>query len=169
VIEVALLTGRALSFWQREARSTGVMRPWYVVLTVPRDVLHRRIAARTQAMIEGGLVAEVESLLARGVDPRAAGLDAVGYREVVAMLEGRLPRTALLEAITTATRQYAKRQETWFRHQLRQPPSAVRHPSDDVWTLDAAAEPEQVAVAIQRRWRETRMADGGQRMAAVSS
>jgi len=150
-VEVALLTGRALSWWQREAREGGALRPWYVVLTVPRDVLHRRIAARARAMIAAGLVEEVEALLARGVDARAAGLDAVGYREVVAMLAGRLPRSDLVEAVTIATRQYAKRQETWFRHQLR---GRVGRGEWDapVWTLNATEEPAVLAGLIQERW-----------------
>src|SRR5213594_4227488 len=120
-IEVALLTGRALSWWQREARETGAMRPWYIHLTLPRDALRRRIVERVERMLGAGLVAEVAALLARGVPPDAAGLDGVGYREVVAMLRGDLPADRLAEAIVVATRRYAKRQETWFRHQLRSP------------------------------------------------
>src|SRR5262249_46314865 len=50
-IEVALLTGRPLSLWQRMARVAGVMRPWYIVLTIPRELLRRRIAERADAML----------------------------------------------------------------------------------------------------------------------
>src|SRR2546425_12323857 len=50
-IEVALLTGHALSWWQREAREGGTLRPWYIHLTVPREVLHRRLAARVDQML----------------------------------------------------------------------------------------------------------------------
>ena len=156
VIEVALLTGRSLSWWQREARDAGVMRPWYIHLTLPRDALQRRIAERADRMLAAGLVDEVRCVLARGVAPQAPGLDGVGYREVVAMLEGRLPPSALRDAIVTATRAYAKRQETWFRNQLRRQTSDVRHQSDEVWTLDATESPESVATAIQTRWRKVR-------------
>jgi tRNA dimethylallyltransferase len=152
-VEVALLTGRALSWWQREAREGGVMRPWYVVLTLPRDVLHRRIALRARAMLDAGLVEEVRGLLARGVDARAAGLDAVGYREVVAMLAGRLEAADLLDTIIVATRRYAKRQETWFRHQLRRPLAAAGDQSDPVWMLDAALPAERLADLIVAQWR----------------
>jgi tRNA dimethylallyltransferase len=145
VVEVALLTGRPLSWWQRTARQEGVMRPWYLLLTVPRQVLHRRIACRVDRMLRDGLVEEVERVLARGVPPRAPGLDAVGYREVVRHLEGRLPGAALGEAITAATRRYARRQETWFRHQL------VGRP---VITLDATAPPEWLADRIVQLWGE---------------
>jgi tRNA dimethylallyltransferase len=150
-LEVALLTGRPLSWWQIEARETGTMRPWYVVLTVPRDVLHRRIAARARAMLDAGLVDEVKDLLDRGMDPDAPGLDAVGYREVAAMLRGTLPADQLLASIVTATRRYAKRQETWFRHQLR--PSAVGDQPDPIWTMDAARPPAELAREIHERWR----------------
>jgi tRNA dimethylallyltransferase len=163
-IEVALLTGRSLSWWQREAREAGSVRPWYVVLTVPRDLLHRRIAARVHAMLEAGLVDEVRGLLARGVDPAAPGLDAVGYREVVAMLGGRLPAGQLADTIIVATRRYAKRQETWFRHQLRRSPSAVSHPADEIWMLDAACEPAELAEAIRHRWHAVTR-NGGRRTA----
>ncbi len=118
-VEVALLTGQALSWWQREARETGAMRPWYIHLTLPREALRRRIAERVDRMLAAGFVEEVRGVLARGVPPDAPGLDGVGYREVVAMLQGRLPAAELREAIVVATRRYAMRQETWFRNHLR--------------------------------------------------
>lgn len=160
-IEVALLTGRALSWWQREVRETGTMRPWYIRLTLPRETLRRRITERVDRMLAAGLVDEVRQVLARGVRPDAPGLDAVGYRDVVAMLEGRLAPGELREAIVRATRRYAKRQETWFRHQLRsQPPASSRQP-DEVWVLDAAESADRLAVRIADRWRAHR-AGGGQ-------
>jgi len=145
-IEVALLTGRPLSWWQREARERGVMRPWYIHLTLPRETLVRRIAERVDRMLEAGLVAETERLLARGVRLDAPGLDAVGYREVGAMLRGTLARSDVRDAIVVATRRYAKRQETWFRHQLRPAP---------VWVLDATGSPALLARQISERWRRT--------------
>ena len=104
-------------------------------------------------MLAGGLVAEVERILATGVPPAAPGLDGVGYREVVAVLQGRLPAGGLREAIVIATRQYAKRQETWFRHQLRSPSSVLSHPSDDVWVLDATPSSDSLAAMIHERWQ----------------
>lgn len=152
-IEVALLTGRSLSWWQQAARETGAVRPWYIHLTLPREALHRRLAARVDRMLRDGLVNEVERVLARGVRPDAPGLDGVGYREVVAMLQGRLPEVALRDAILVATRRYAKRQETWFRNQLRHQPTAVGHQPKDVWMLDATEPPHMLAAAIEKRWR----------------
>ena len=144
-VELALLTGRSLSWWQRTAETQGIMRPWFIRLTLPRAILHRRIADRTRTMIEAGLVKETLGLLERGVARNAPGLDAVGYREVVRMLEGDLDEAKLEETIATATRQYAKRQETWFRHQL------IGHP---VLTLDATDTPETLAKHIVDLWSE---------------
>lgn len=143
-IEVALLTGRALSWWQREARASGVLRPWYIHLTMPRDVLHRRLGARVDQMLAAGLVAEVRGALDRGISPDAPGLDGIGYREVVAMLQGSLPEPLVRDAILAATRQYAKRQDTWFRNQLRE---------SQVWTLNATDSAAVIADRILERWR----------------
>lgn len=145
-IEVALLTGRALSWWQHHARTQGVMRPWYVRLTLPRVVLHRRIRERVDHMLAAGLIDEVREVLRRGVPENAPGLDAVGYREVVGHLQGNISREDLPEAIATATRRYVKRQETWFRHQLLGSP---------VVTLDADDPPDVLARRIADLW-ETR-------------
>lgn len=152
-VEVALLTGRPLSLWQRMARAAGVMRPWYVVLTLPRELLRRRIADRVDAMLAAGFVREVQDELERGTAPDAAGLDGVGYREVVAMLVGKLPEPELRDAIVRASRQYAKRQETWFRNQLRDQSSALGHQPEAVWTLDATKDPRELAEMIDARWR----------------
>ena len=119
--EVALLTGRPLSVWHARSGAAIASRPWYVQLALPRAVLVRRIAARAEAMVRGGIIAETERLLEAGTARSAPGLSGVGYRDVIAFLDGRLTRVALAPAIAAATRRYAKRQETWFRHQLRGP------------------------------------------------
>jgi tRNA dimethylallyltransferase len=144
-VEVALLTGRSLSWWQKTAETEGIMRPWFIRLTLPRATLHTRIVDRTRAMIGMGLVDEVRGLLDSGVPGDAPGLDAVGYREVVRMLDGRMSAHDLEEAIATATRQYAKRQKTWFRHQL------IGHP---VVPLDATDTPSTLARRIAELWNQ---------------
>jgi tRNA dimethylallyltransferase len=141
--EVALLSGRPLSALQAApARPTG-LDPWYAVLVLPREILAARIRERTLRMLQAGLVEEVRSLLAAGVAPDAPGFTGVGYREVVTHLAGALPAAELPEAIAAATRHYAKRQDTWFRHQLTGP--ALR--------LDASAEPEVLAREVLARYR----------------
>ena len=149
-IEVALLTGHALSWWQREAREGGTLHPWYIHLTVPRDVLHRRLATRVDEMLQAGLVQETQRLLSDGVAPDAPGLDGIGYREVVLMLTGALSRESLRDATLVSTRRYAKRQETWFRNQLRGPGAGSQEPG--IWTLDATEDPELLARRIHERW-----------------
>ena len=129
------------------------MRPWYIQLTLPRDVLHRRIAQRVDEMLAAGLVDELRRVLATGVAPHAPGLDGVGYREVAAMLAGRLPERDLRQAIVVATRRYAKRQETWFRHQLRGETGKGKGETGNVWTLDATESPDVLAVRIAARWQ----------------
>lgn len=141
--EVALLSGRPLSELQAApARPTG-LPPWYAVLGLPRETLAARIQERTRRMLEAGLVQEVRSLLVAGLAPDAPGLTGLGYREVVTHLAGDLPAAELPAAIAAATRHYAKRQDTWFRHQLKGP--ALR--------LDASAEPEALAREVLAGYR----------------
>lgn len=141
-IEVALLSGRPLSFWQAHARRVGTVSPWYVLLTLPRPVLHQRIAARAEEMVQRGLIEEVAAVLADGAAPGAPGLDAIGMREAVEYLQGKRSRASVAEAVTISTRQYAKRQETWFRHQLEGP----------VMALDATRPAEELAAVIAAAW-----------------
>lgn len=144
-VEVALLSGRPLSALQRERAPVGPapLRPWYARTAVPREALAARIAARAEAMASGGIVEETERLLGAGVPVDAPGLSGVGYPEAVAVIEGRLPRAGLAGAIAAATRRYAKRQATWFRHQLRGP----------VLDLDGTADPAAQARTLLAAWR----------------
>lgn len=142
-VEVALLTGQPLSHWQERARAGAAIDPWYILLTVPRPVLHQRIANRAEEMMRRGLIEEVAAVLAEGHAPGAPGLDGIGIREAIDYLHGRLPRESVAEAVATSTRQYAKRQQTWFRHQLGGP----------VLALDATRGPEKVAGEILEQWK----------------
>ena len=143
-VEVALLAGRPLSELQRTAPpARAEVTPWYAVLRLPRPELAARIAERTKAMLASGLVDEVRRLIAANVPEDAPGLETVGYREVVQCLDGALPEADLAEAIATSTRRYAKRQETWLRHQLRGP----------VAWFDAAEEPGALARQMLARYR----------------
>ena len=145
-IEVALLSGHPLSHWQQAARAQGSLDPWYIVLTVPRPVLHQRIARRADEMVRRGLIEEVASVLAEGHSPTSPGLDGIGIREAVEYLHGRRPRETVAEAIAIGTRQYAKRQQTWFRHQLM----------GNIVTLDATRSPEKLAGEIAALWENGR-------------
>lgn len=118
-LEVALLTGRSLTAWHRLAPAPEAPLPLLVVvLDVDRRELDRRIDARVTRMVEEGLVNEVRGLLEAGFGPEAPGMTGTGYREIVQVLrEGRDLEEAL-DDMRAQTRRYARRQITWFRHQL---------------------------------------------------
>jgi len=79
-----------------------------------RDALNARIRARTKLMLERGWIEEVEGLLDRGCLPADPGMKSEGYREIMAYLRGEMEKDELEELIVTRTRQYAKRQMTWW-------------------------------------------------------
>ena len=81
--------------------------------------LEQRIRARTAAMLQAGLVEETEALVAGGLRENPSSSRAVGYREVIAMLDGDLPGDELPEAISRSTLQLASRQRKWFRNQFQ--------------------------------------------------
>ncbi|NUN67838.1 tRNA (adenosine(37)-N6)-dimethylallyltransferase MiaA [Pseudanabaena biceps] len=117
-LAVAEGTGRALSAWQADTRPLLAPGSWRGrVLEPERATLYAACDARAAAMIEGGALDEVEALLARGLSPELPALKAVGVRELAGVLRGE---TSLQEAraqLQQATRNYAKRQLTWFRNQ----------------------------------------------------
>ncbi|MFQ5535913.1 MAG: tRNA (adenosine(37)-N6)-dimethylallyltransferase MiaA [Gemmatimonadota bacterium] len=127
-LEVALLTGRPLSWWHRHAPPDGPPLPGVVVtLTLPREEMDRRIDARVERMVERGLVREVRNLLEAGFTPDDPGMSGTGYREMVPYIEGDCTLEEAVEEIRRNTRRYARRQLTWFRNQL--PEDAVEVPA----------------------------------------
>jgi tRNA dimethylallyltransferase len=91
------------------------MAPSYVGVAPDRATLYAWINARAESMLDAGLLGETRSLLASGIARDAPGMRTVGYREVIAHLDGELDEAAMLAAIQQSTRRYAKRQMTWFR------------------------------------------------------
>jgi tRNA dimethylallyltransferase len=123
-VEMALMTGRPLSWWQDQAAATEVpLRGVVVVLDLPRELLNQRINRRVEAMLREGWVEEVAGLLATVFGPEDPGMTGAGYREVAEYLGGKLSLEDAAELIRRAHRRYARRQMTWNRHQL--PPGAV--------------------------------------------
>ena len=121
-LEVVRATGLTLGEWQQR-KEGGIadrvaLSP--VILLPEREWLYARCDARFLAMLEEGAVAEVEALLARDLDPALPVMRAIGVPEIKALLEGDLSRAEAIAAGQLATRQYAKRQYTWFRNQLPQ-------------------------------------------------
>jgi tRNA dimethylallyltransferase len=120
-LEVLLSTGRTLTYWQsqRQGGMADEIRLKPVVLLPPRDWLYERCNARFGKMIEAGAVEEVSSLLTRELKPSLPVMRAIGVREIAAFLVGAIDREEMIRRGQQATRNYAKRQYTWF---ARQPP-----------------------------------------------
>jgi tRNA dimethylallyltransferase len=87
----------------------------FLGLTMERSRLYERIDARVDLMIAQGLLGEVEGLLARGLREALTAQQAIGYKELVPVIEGRADLAEATDAIKLASRRYAKRQLTWFR------------------------------------------------------
>lgn len=118
-LEVVRSTGRTLSEWQEHKIGGigGAIALAPLVLLPRRDWLYERCDRRFALMIEHGAVAEVTALLARKLDPALPVMRAIGVREIASWIEGESTREGMLAAGAQATRNYAKRQYTWFRHQ----------------------------------------------------
>ncbi len=115
-IEVALLTGERLSDLHARPPRPPLFRARYLVVD-PGLVLHERIAARVDAMLDGGWPEEVSDLLG-SVPDDAPAWNAAGYAVVRRLVRGDISRMHAREQVIIETRQYAKRQRTWLRHQL---------------------------------------------------
>ncbi len=119
-LEVVRSTGRTLTRWQEE-RIGGIgerIALAAIVLLPDRDWLWARCDSRAATMLAGGARAEVSALLARSeIVPEAPIRRAIGVREVASTLLGEISQKQAVDAVALATRQYAKRQYTWFRNQ----------------------------------------------------
>jgi tRNA dimethylallyltransferase len=114
--EIALLTGRRVSDLHRERSRPARWRARYLVVD-PGDELASRIEHRTRAMLAGGWREEGRTLM-RDVPADAPAWNACGYTAIRQLEDGALPERDAESRVVVATRQYAKRQRTWFRHQL---------------------------------------------------
>ena len=118
-LEVVRSTGRPMAHWQRQLTG-GIgqqVNLFPTVLLPEREELYRRCDLRFARMLELGAVAEVEALLARELNPQLPVMRAIGVAEVAGWLRGEWDREGAIERGAQATRNYAKRQYTWFRNQ----------------------------------------------------
>ena len=133
-LEVIERTGRPLSIWQVEHQHPAPAGVQVYAMELPRADLHDRINRRVRSFFDAGLVEEVRALEAgaRPLSPVAA--QGIGYREVLAMLAGQATLDETIDRIQTRSRQFAKRQATWFRglEEVRAFPVA---PEDDPETI----------------------------------
>ena len=117
--DVLEATGRPLSAWQ-DSRGEAVLdksRLACFVISPPREVLRARIEARLRSMAERGVLDEVRALA--GLDPSLPAAKALGVPQFARHLAGEIALSQALEEVQIATRQYAKRQDTWFRNRMK--------------------------------------------------
>src|SRR5690606_22626467 len=115
-LEVLEASGRSILQWQRK-RGRPLIDPAsarFAVIEPDRTELVARIDRRFDGMVEAGALEEVRALRALKLDPRLPATKAIGVRELGAALDGDMPMAEAIERAKIATRQYAKRQSTWF-------------------------------------------------------
>lgn len=120
-LEVVLATGKPLTDWQNEHQAPAILQTSHcvsLVLAPPRPWLHDRIARRSQLMLGADGIREVELLLAQKLSYKLPAMRAIGVKEIGAFLLGNQDKAETEYRLIVATRQYAKRQETWFRNQM---------------------------------------------------
>ena len=118
-LEVCLLTGKRYSALRVERMPARPRAAVWFGLRHDRATLHARIGRRVDAMIADGFVEEVRHLLAAGADPSWTCFNGVGYPQIINYLEGSATLDQSIDAIKAGTRQYARRQFTWFRKEER--------------------------------------------------
>ena len=132
-LEVVLATGTSIADFQLQQPFAEARYP---VLAIAyeweRSLLYERINQRTRKMLKSGWIEEVEMLL-ESYPPELKPLQAIGYREIVEHLQNKLKQEALVKKIQLRTRQYAKRQMTWFRREAK---IAWHQPDDEAAILD---------------------------------
>lgn len=133
-LEVVRSTGKPLAYWhtQREGGIAPAIALNAAVILPERQELYRRCEVRFANMLDNGAVAEVEALLARNLDPDLPVMRAIGVPEIAGMLRGEWSRAEAIERGAQATRNYAKRQYTWAKHQF--PPDWHRTTNGNVAT-----------------------------------
>jgi tRNA dimethylallyltransferase len=119
-LEVVEATGRSLTDWHRDGLPPLLPPGQFTALylAVNRDALYARIDARFDAMLESGALDEVAALAARRLDPLLPAMKAHGVPALIRHLNGEITREQAAATGRADTRHYAKRQFTWFRHQL---------------------------------------------------
>jgi tRNA dimethylallyltransferase len=114
-LELRVLTRSTAAARKRSSAAADAVSALTIILDPPREELHRRIEQRTDSMLEFGLIDEVRALIAQGIPLDCKPMKSIGYRQVVEWLPAGGAQVDLRDRILAATRQYAKRQVTWFK------------------------------------------------------
>ncbi|GIV08932.1 MAG: tRNA dimethylallyltransferase [Fimbriimonadales bacterium] len=111
--EVYEITGAPISHWQQRAQTE--LPALKIGLTMPRETLYQRIDRRVDAMIQQGMLQEVQMLLQKGYNPEQPAFKGLGYRQLIGYIQGRVGWDEAVRLWKRDTRRFAKRQITWFR------------------------------------------------------
>ncbi len=115
-LEVQEITGKPFSIHRDEKKLRDDLDIYYYWISMDRKKLYDRIDRRVDLMLDQGLVDEVRMLLAKGLDRSLQSMQGIGYKELIACLEGEISLESALDEIRQGSRNYAKRQMTWFRN-----------------------------------------------------
>lgn len=119
-LEVYKHTGKPISYFQIKSKEYPCQYEFaYVCLNMNRQKIYDRINRRVDIMIKEGLVVEVENLLKMGYNKELTSMQALGYKEIIPYIEGKLSIEEAISTLKSNTRHYAKRQLTWFRSDRR--------------------------------------------------
>ncbi len=132
--EVLEASGKSLAEWQALPMQGAVPARWMTLfLDPPRNILYDNCDRRFVQMIEQGALDEVRALLDRGLDPALPAMKALGVPELAGLLSQNLTMEQAIEQAQRATRNYAKRQLTWFRNQLEKPETVSAQLSERIF------------------------------------
>lgn len=131
-LEVFLQTGKSIKTFQGNAQQIVQDNYQYIIVNPPKADLHKLIEMRTIKMLEKGVVQEVQNLKAKGVTLDMPICKAIGVKEIWDYLDGVFDKNEMLLALVQSTKQYAKRQVTWFKNQVENA-IVIDNPFDEIF------------------------------------
>ena len=150
VLEIYHQTGKTKTELEKESRKTPEYDYKVFAINMEREILYERINKRVDIMIKKGLIEEVQAIYEKYKE-FPTSMQALGYKEVVEYLQGKLTKADMIEKIKTESRRYAKRQLTWFRKN-----------KETIWLDGSASIEKNIQIIIEKwgRFRKVRFRDG---------
>lgn len=145
-LEVYYLTGKPISYWwqQNKQQVTGNKEQVLLIgLYQPRKILYERINDRVEKMLNAGMIEETEKLLKDGYKPNCYAMQSIGYKHVVAYIKNQIGFEKMKQLIKQDTRNYAKRQITWFKRE-----------KDIIWFDTSRVELSDILKHTQELWKK---------------